>query len=295
MRAAGLRPGAAVFAVRRAALLGFAVLAACAHTVNLEDPAGPRFGTNGRTERTALADSTPGQLKVVTFNVKYGREVERAIEVLRAPPLRGADLISLQEVNAAGVARIARALSMEYVYYPAAIHPVEDTEFGAALLSGWPIERDWKLILPHRSYPRDQQRGASGAVLRLGSARIRAYAVHMELGTSITPRQREDQVNRLLCDAWDALEPVVIAGDFNGADVALLMERAGYVWANRDAGPSALFLHLDHIFARGLQPLASGTDEYVNGASDHRPVWATLRLQLTGAPPTAAVKPRSCS
>ncbi|NJD11672.1 MAG: endonuclease [Gemmatimonadetes bacterium] len=276
-------------------LVTAAALPGCARTINLEDPAGPRFGTAGRTERTALADSTPGQITVVTFNVMYGRAIDRAIEVLRTPPLRGADIISLQEVNAAGVARIARALEMEYVYYPAAIHPVEDTEFGAALLSAWPIERDWKLILPHRSFPRRQQRGASAAVLRLGEMRVRVYAVHAELGTGITPWQREDQANRLVCDAWNASEPVVIAGDFNGSDVVLPMNGAGYGWANRDAGPSALFLHLDHIFVRGLEPASSGTVAYVHGASDHRPVWATLRLQAAGAPAAAPVKPRVCS
>jgi len=256
-----------------------ALLLACAPTINLEDPSGPRFGTTGRTERTALATTTPEQIEVVTFNVKYGREVERAIEVLRTPPLRGADVISLQEVNADGAARIAQALGMEYVYYPASIHPVEDTEFGAALFSGWPIERDWKVILPHHSFPRNQQRGASAAVLRLGERRLRVYAVHMELGTNITPAQRNDQVQYLLHDAADAAEPVVIAGDFNGADVALPMEQAGYMWANRDAPPSLYLLHTDHIFARGVEPVASGTVEYVHGASDHRPVWATLRLE----------------
>ena len=289
------RRGAAVARLAPLAPVATTVLLlACAPTVNLEDPAGPRFGTSGRTERTALAAATPERITVVTFNVKYGRAIDRAIAVLRTPPLRAADVISLQEVDAAGAERIARALSMEYVYYPASIHPVEDTEFGAALLSGWPIERDWKLILPHRSYPRDQQRGASAAVLRMGAVLVRAYAVHMELGSNITPRQREEQVQHLLCDAWDAQAPVVIAGDFNGADVAFLMEQAGYVWANRDAGPSVYFLRLDHIFTRGMERLEAGTVSDVRGASDHRPVWATLRLQATGAPPAAAGKPRSC-
>jgi endonuclease/exonuclease/phosphatase (EEP) superfamily protein YafD len=87
---------------------------------------------------------------------------------------------------------------------------------------------------------------------------------------------------------------VVIAGDFNGADVAFLMEQAGYAWANRDAPPSLYFLRADHIFARGLAPLASGTVQRVAGASDHRPVWATFRLEAAGAPPVPAARPGSC-
>lgn len=292
-RAAAVRTAPTGHPLARAGLgIALALLSACAPVVNFEDPAGPRFGTNDRTERTGIGAATPDRITVVTFNIKYGRAIDKAIEVLRATPLRSADVISLQEVSAEGVARIARALHMEYVFYPAAIHPVEGTHFGAALLSGWPIERDWKVVLPHRSRPRNQQRVATAAVLRLGDARVRVYAVHMEIPLIITPPQRDDQVEHLLCDAGDATEPVVIAGDFNGSDVAWLLRNAGYAWATRDVGPSLHFLPVDHVFARALEPVASGTVANVRGASDHRPVWATLRLPAaaTGAAPA----PRHC-
>jgi hypothetical protein len=147
-------------------------------TINLEDRRSP-FGS-GRAERTALAAAPE-----LTVCVQRGT-AEPSIISVRTPPLRGADVISLQEVDAAGAARIARALDMEFVYYPASIHPVEDTEFGAALLSGWPIERDWKLILPHRSF-RGPAAGRSAAV-QLGE---RGSGVCSARAGAHHPRQRD--------------------------------------------------------------------------------------------------------
>lgn len=251
---------------------------ACARALNYEDPAGPRFASTGRTDRTALARPTPGELRVVTFNIKYGRAIDRAIEVLRAPPLRAADVIALQEVDEEDAARIAVALHLEYVYYPISVHPLDDRHFGSAVLSAWPIERDWKVLLPHRSASRRQRRGGTAAVIRAGDVRIRIYSVHLELPLSLTPAQRTAQVEWLLTDAAAATEPVVIAGDFNGPDVAWLFEDAGYAWATRAVGPTASLFRADHVFARGLEPADAGVHAHVRGASDHRPIWTVLRL-----------------
>jgi endonuclease/exonuclease/phosphatase family metal-dependent hydrolase len=272
-------------------LLGLA-LGACANARNLTDPGAPRFGTSGRTERTALATGTPERLTVVTFNIKYGRRVDLAIEVLRSPALRIADIIALQEVDEHDVERIASALRLEYVYYPASVHPVEGRHFGSAILSAWPIERDWKVLLPHYSWGRRQQRTGTGAVLRLGDARVRVYSVHLEVPVSLTPGRRREQVERLLCDAGDAREPIVVAGDFNGPDVAYLFERQGYTWPTRGLGPTAALFSADHVFVRDLAPLEAGLVEDTRGASDHKPVWTTVAL--SGPPRPAAAPPAFC-
>ncbi|HSJ15828.1 MAG TPA: endonuclease/exonuclease/phosphatase family protein [Longimicrobiales bacterium] len=264
-----------------------AVLPACAPTINYSEPDGPRYGTARSPAGAADTGFTPAQLTVVTFNIRYGRHVDRAIDVLRAPPLRGADVISLQEIDADGASRIADALGMHYVYYPSVVHPVGNRQFGPAVLARWPIEHDWKLLLPHPSWGRGQLRTVTAAVLRVGTARVRVYALHLELPIRITPAGRNRQVERILCDARDAPEPVVIAGDFNGPDVAWLFEREGYHWASRSTGPTAGVLHLDHIFARGLEPpgpLHAGVVTDTRGASDHRPLWAVFTLPDSAAP-----------
>jgi endonuclease/exonuclease/phosphatase family metal-dependent hydrolase len=276
-----------------------AALAACAHATNFTDPDAPRYGTPNPAHVLADTLATPAGLTIVTFNIKYGREVERALEVLQQEPLRNADVISLQEVDARGAERIASALGMAWVYYPAAIHPLDEREFGPAVLARWPIERDWKLALPHYSWTRRQQRTATAAVLRVGSRRVQVYAVHLELPLGITPAARREQVERIMCDAWDATGPVVIAGDFNGPDVAYLFEDAGYQWTTRHIGPTAAFLRLDHIFSRGFDPTEvreAGVVAEVRDASDHRPVWAALRFTGDSIPkPARAARPAHCS
>src|SRR5687767_5873209 len=184
------------------AAIAFAV--GCAPAINFPDPAGPRYTGSyaGLTE--------PDGLRVVTFNVKYGRQAQAAADLLKSDPrLSGADLIALQEMDEVGTELIARALSMNYVYYPAAVHPVARRNFGNAVLSRWPLEDDAKLVLPHRGRLRKSVRIAVGATMRVpGREPIRVYSVHLETPGSISGRGRRDQAETILADA--ASHPRVI-------------------------------------------------------------------------------------
>ena len=122
------------------------VLVACAPT-NLLNPTTPRF--LGSYAPAAADSAVQRELRIVSFNIKLSRRVDGAIEVLRHDSLKGADVLSLQEMDEVGVERIARALRLNYAYYPSSIHPIDDKYYGPALLSRWPIERSWKVILPH--------------------------------------------------------------------------------------------------------------------------------------------------
>ena len=153
------------------------LIAGCAHTVNLLDPATPRFSGEYATPAT---DWAAGPIRIVTFNIKLARRIDPAIEVLRSDSLRGADIIALEEMDDAGVDRIARALGLNYVYYPSSIHPSEHRYFGPAVLSRWPIARSWKLLLPHEARFRHQRRTATAAELLVRGQRVRVYAVHLE-------------------------------------------------------------------------------------------------------------------
>ena len=264
--------------MRRTAILGLACLsAACTPTVNLSDPAGPKF--EGSFAPAAPGAGAPAPLRVVTFNVKLGREIERAIGVLESDSLRGADVVALQEMDEAGVARIARALRLNYVYYPGNVHPTDHRHFGPALLTPWPIERTWKLALPHLGRFRHQQRIVTAAIIRVRGRPLRVYAVHLETQLKISDRQRADQVRAILDDAAGATDPVVIAGDFNSYGIGPVLQRAGYRWTTELVGPSISLFSWDHIFVRGLapaRPASAGVLAHVRGASDHHPVWAVL-------------------
>src|SRR5690349_633935 len=110
----------------------------CTHTTNLLNPDTPAFfGMYAPPPRVAAHR----ELRIVTFNVKLGRDIDGAIRVLRHDSLAGADIIALQEMDEAGVERIARALQLNYAYYPGSIHPTDHRYFGPALLTPWHIER----------------------------------------------------------------------------------------------------------------------------------------------------------
>jgi endonuclease/exonuclease/phosphatase family metal-dependent hydrolase len=262
---------------RGAGVLALLAGIGCAPASNLMDPAGPRFAAD---YASASAPSARGPIRVVSFNIRYAQEIPRATALLRRPPLAGADLIALQEMDETGVDRIARSLGLDYVYYPATIHPTTGRYFGPAILSRWPIERSWKVILPHPSRTRGQRRTATAAIVRIRDVPVLAYAVHLETPVQITPGEREDQARTILADAASFAGPVVIAGDFNGEEIGLTMRRAGYRWLTDGVGPTVSFFSWDHIFARGLRPARPGPSAGVvrrtNGASDHRPVWAAL-------------------
>jgi len=261
----------------RAALLAAALLAACTRTINLLDPASPKF-----TGEYALQGRDPaniGPIRIVTFNVKLGRAIDRAISVLQSDSLRGADIITLEEMDDRGTDRIARALHLDYVYYPGSIHPTEHKYFGPAVLSPWPITRSWKVLLPHESRTRHQRRTATAAEVVVRGVTIRVYGVHLETPAGGSDRAREDQVRTIIDDAAGFAGPVVIAGDFNSYGIGVFLEHRGYRWLTRYLDPTISYFTWDHVFVRGLEPAGpdwAGVLRGSNGASDHRPVWAVV-------------------
>jgi endonuclease/exonuclease/phosphatase family metal-dependent hydrolase len=222
---------------------------------------------------------------VVTFNIKEAREIERAIAVLRSDSLGGADVIALQEMNETGVDRIARALGLNYAYYPAVIHPKTHGYYGNAILTRWPIERSWKVLLPHEGWGRRQRRAATAAVVRADGLPILVYAVHLETMVKLSEAKRADQARAVTEDAKRFGGPVVIAGDLNDYGMAARIAHEGYAWTTEWVGPThQSHFSLDHILTHGLLPAgprSAGVVREVSGASDHRPVWAVL----TSAPP----------
>jgi endonuclease/exonuclease/phosphatase family metal-dependent hydrolase len=274
-------PRIATFALSAATL-------ACS-AVNYLDPSGPCYVFVPEARRTPGAAAAP--LRVVTFNIAYAVEIDRAIEVLReSEPLRAPDILALQEMDAPGTERIARALGLSAVYFPSAIHPKHDRDFGCAILSPWPLEEPGKVVLPHGARGSGLRRSAAKVVVVRGRQRIRAYSVHLPSPLAISGGSRKDELRALAADAATAEGPVVIAGDFNSHDKVEELAKAGFEWVTRDVGATARFsllgiplagLSYDHVLVKGLEPAAgpaaAGVVADNRGASDHRPVWAVLR------------------
>jgi endonuclease/exonuclease/phosphatase family metal-dependent hydrolase len=210
--------------------------------------------------------------------------------VLRATgPLRDPDVLALQEMDAPGTERIARALGMNAVYFPSGVHPKHGRDFGCAVLSPWPLEEPRKLVLPHGARVTGLRRSAASAVVARGAQRIRVYSLHLPSPLAISGGSRREQLRLLAADAAAHPGPVVIAGDFNSHGKVEELARAGFAWVTRDVGDTARFrllgvplagLSYDHVLARGLRLAdaadATGVVPDNRGASDHLPVFALL-------------------
>lgn len=267
-----------------ALLLSVSVGAGCGRAVNYLDPDGPLHALR-REESARPVPRAGAPFRVASFNVAHAIEIDRAIEALRsAPELRGADALALQEMDAPGAERIARALGLHSVYFPSGVHPAHRRDFGCAVLSPWPLERPEKLVLPHGARVSGLRRAAVSATVVRGSERVRVYSVHLPAPLSVSPGARREQLLVLAEDARRREGPVVIAGDFNSGRAPSVLARAGFAWPTRGLGGTTRVrllglgrdLDYDHVLVRGLDVYAAGIVTDNRGASDHRPIWALL-------------------
>lgn len=258
--------------------------AACRTGRDYPGATGPRYA-NATPDSSAAYRPEPDRLRIVSFNIAFARDIDGAISLFRSEPaMKDADVILLQEMNAGGTHRIARALEMGYVYYPALFHRRARQDFGNAVLSRWPIVDDAKLVLPHASRYAGTHRIATAATLRIGASRVRVYSTHLGTVGDIGSGRRRDQLRAILADA--AAHPiVVIGGDLNETTVGRIAEEQGYVWPTRAGPRTTRFGRWDHIFLKGLSSpdsLKAGTVGGGRGVSDHRPVWAVGLFRNAG-------------
>ena len=262
--------------LRAAVLFVLAGATSCRPIVNYQSTAGPRF-TAALPATAAAAPAQMRALRVVTLNLKYAQQVERAIYAFQSyTPLRGADIIMLQEMDAPATQRIAAAMAMAYVYYPAGVHPRTHRDFGNAILSRWPITADEKLILPHLGRLRHGQRIATVANIQVGSQTVRLYCLHLGTPSDIGWAKRRDQARVIIEDA--ATYPlVIIAGDMNSHGIGKEFRAAGFLWPTEHEPFTTAIFKWDHIFWKGfgIPPQAgAGVARDTLDMSDHFPVWA---------------------
>lgn len=265
---------------------GYALIASRSVT-NYTDPDGPKFEGSFASPQPSF----DGQLKAVTWNIAFGKEIDQAIaELLALEELQQADVLMLQEMDETGTEQIAQALGFNYVYYPASVHSRHGQNFGNAVLSRWPIVDTAKIILPHSNPSNNQIRIAVRATIDVGGWQIPVYSVHTETFW-LGPTQRQDQIDALAEDVAQMLDQgldyAIIGGDFNTltpdstAALTSTLQVAGLDWVSQGAGETVdkagVSASLDHIFASNMIPLSTGAVTETK-ASDHYPVWVVLAL-----------------
>jgi endonuclease/exonuclease/phosphatase family metal-dependent hydrolase len=270
---------------RRAGVAACALLAAATACA-------PLNYTSPNQPRTVLccldAPPAPESLRVVTFNLRFAREVKRAIVLLRGEPeLAHADIVLLQEMDGPSTARVARALGMNAVYYPAVRHPSSNRDFGNAILSRHPIQRHRKILLPHAGRFGRTRRIAVSAVLRVGARTVAVTCMHLATPLENGPQQRRDQIDAVVAASERvAADLVLVGGDLNSPALAKRVAARGYAWPTRGKGPtSAGRQALDHLFVRrpgrdsaGDELDPAGVRAVDRRTSDHDAVWALIPL-----------------
>lgn len=256
-------------------LLAVAALAAGCTMGRNYPPDGPRFA--GAPVRAAAGRDLAGSLRVVSFNIEFALRVDSAIAVLTSDSaLAGADVVLLQEMDGESAARVARALGMWYVYYPAVRHSRTGRDFGNAVLSRFPIAGDAKIVLPHRGRLGRTVRTATAVTIEVGPERVRVYSVHLGTIADVGPGARAAQLRAVLADArpW---RRVIIGGDFNSHGVARVAQAEGYDWATEHGPRTASAGRWDHILFKGFRVPEGAAGVALSRrarVSDHWPVWA---------------------
>jgi endonuclease/exonuclease/phosphatase family metal-dependent hydrolase len=265
--------------VRLTVALVLVLLAGCRTGRNYTSPEGPRYA-GSPPAATAPEDTT--RIKVVSFNIEFSMQVDSAIVLLASDSaLRDAGVILLQEMNEAASQRIAEALGLGYVYYPAIYHFRTRQLIGNAVLSRWPIVEDQKIILPYVARFAGTQRTATAATIRVGSQLVRVYSTHLGTPGGTGGGARRNQLRAVLADAA-RYQRVIIGGDMNDANVGKLARDMGYAWPTERGPPTGLLGRIDHIFLKGFSSpdsAAAGAVLDTRHISDHLPVWVVALVR----------------
>jgi endonuclease/exonuclease/phosphatase family metal-dependent hydrolase len=266
-------------------VLCLALSAACA---SVHQP-GPRFLTGWETD--VLRE--PGELRLVTYNIKYAtRGMDGIADVLRATQ---PDIVALQEVDLGSrrsgglnqAAVLAGRIGLPY-HAHFRTRDVDGGAFGIALLSRFPLLalEQYPLPIP----PDGEPRTVVHALLQVAGREVSVYITHLT-HPPFRGRTRLRQsvfISELL--ARDA-RPKILMGDLNaGPDstpVRLLRRHVRDVFEASGSGPAGTFelpvpfaptVRLDYVLAcDAFTPLRSRVLRV--DASDHYPVVADVRLK----------------
>jgi endonuclease/exonuclease/phosphatase family metal-dependent hydrolase len=248
----------------------------CAQALNYAEPEGPRFAGS---YASCAAPSFDGSLDVVTLNIQFSLQIERAERLFdRMPELGRADVVLLQEMDAVGTEALAAHLGMAYVYYPATIHPKTSRDFGNAILARWPLSSDRKLRLPHRGFADGSQRTATCATVETPVEPVEVCSLHLATPVELSPRARREQALAVANDLGRA-KRAVVGGDFNSHRLGSVLGDEAFDWPTKDIGKTRGFFSLDHLFTRGFTTESVGKVSDTLGATDHAAVWAKLVLR----------------
>jgi endonuclease/exonuclease/phosphatase family metal-dependent hydrolase len=244
------------------------------------------------------------QLQVVSLNLAREVRLEKILHDLKqAQSLADTDVWLLQEAaerpaSARTIADLATSLKLNYVFVPVDFLDDGNLASGLAILSRYPILDRRAIPLTHHDLKfHTRCRIALQVTIAGPSQPVTFYNVHLD--SRITLKERISQVMPVVEEASSLNVPVVVAGDFNTADVRWLWNLLPIPYAEKHSkrlrqvfrergfaspldGMRSTFvapefpLHLDWIFPRGLDSISAGVETIA--FSDHNAAWVTLKM-----------------
>jgi endonuclease/exonuclease/phosphatase family metal-dependent hydrolase len=244
-----------------------------------------------------------GTLRVMTYNVHSCVGIDGRLSpqrIARVIARYQPDVVALQEVDVGRLRTgqvdqaqiIARYLQMHYHFNPTI--RVEEELYGDCILSSLPIHLKKTGTLPILA-GRDslEPRGALWVTIELDGEEVEFVNTHLGLSA----RERLLQLRTILGEDWlgghDGLGPVVLCGDFNASPQSRVWKlcsqrfRDVQVAASEQSPRRTWFGHypiarIDHIFVSPeieVTCVQVGDDYLARVASDHRPLFAELRIK----------------
>lgn len=251
-----------------------------------------------------VAMTPPQNIRVVTFNVHYGEDVDALARTFQNnPALQQADIILIQEIQSfpeestSRARRLADVLGMGYVYAPA--RSFGSGTHGLAILNRYPLQNVAVMELPKGEIVLSTERRiALRADVTGASGTLRLINVHLDTRLNATER-----ILQLRPALLDAPEPTVVGGDFNtnplvwafnlipifpwsatgssdqSSTLDQYMKAVGYQTPTAAFGETVSYPllkpRIDSIYVRGLNTGAGAVERDVS-VSDHWPLWLDI-------------------
>lgn len=230
------------------------------------------------------------QLKVVTWNIWGGKNINAIIECLR---VANADIVGLQEVleetdgSGNNAESIARALGYEWVYAPTRTldpslsHLLKTHNYSKSMRWGNAVLSRRHIIgSTLRALSQNKLRTAIAANIVVGGEKLSVISTHLAHSAE-SESVRNDQVETLIKIAPD--ERAIVMGDFNAAitSIAIHKMREKFIDTMTHSAQATLqesdIERIDYVFiTKEIRCIESGV--ICSDASDHLPVYAIIEL-----------------
>jgi endonuclease/exonuclease/phosphatase family metal-dependent hydrolase len=244
------------------------------------------------------------EVTVLLYNIHAGKDAAGSENLARIAELvrtTGADLVLLQEVDrntqrsgpTDQPATLARLTGFSVAF--GRTIGFQGGDYGVALLSRWPIQRDTLVPLtvsapPGRTVEGREQRGVLAAVVATPGGPLVVLDTHLDhTGEDVWRVQEIATVLRVARTAEEQGMPLLIGGDFNARPESAVHQQlrdAGFrdAWEGCGAGDEMTFpagapdRRIDYLYIAGdTRCVSAGV--LPDQASDHRPVLFRLRLR----------------